>query len=526
MTADVDAVHRYRGIPYERDLGRYPTMPAALADQARIRPGAPYLTVVSADGTESTLSYGELDAASEACARWLRTELAVSPGDVVGMVPLNDLHSVIALFGVLRAGASCQMLGPTDPAERMRSQLGSQGGSVVLCTPGVDCPLQEAFTVPDFTRSPADATPAEPHASIDPASAAVLFATSGSTAASKIVVQSHRNLAVNAEAFRRHHRLGPQERVLGFLPIHHANGVNTTLFAPLNAGAHAVLAAHFDPFEYPDLFRRYRPRIASAVPSVLEALLETWRRPALHPDFGYFLTAAAPLGVSTARRVADGLGARIVQGYGLTETTNFSTTLPVDLSGDEYRSIMLETDTPPVGTAVFGTEVAVFDEEGTPCRAGETGEIRMRGHSVMEGYGGSPEATAEAFRGGWFRSGDLGHRFDPGSGTGPLLVITGRLKNIAKVRGEAVPLEEMERVLCALDYVRDAGCVPVPHRFDGERITVAVVTGPGRTGEIMEHLRTKFPPLALPHHIVRVPAVPRTATGKILRPRLRHQLGL
>ncbi|WP_255953292.1 class I adenylate-forming enzyme family protein [Streptomyces odontomachi] len=527
MSADAAAVHRYRGIHYERDLGRYPTMPAALADHARIRPDAPYLTAVSADGAESTLRYGELDAASAACAHWLRTELEVRPGDVVALVPLNEPCSVVALFGVLRAGASCQMLGPADPAERMRDQMRSQGAGVLLRSPGVvDCPLGEAVTVPDFTRTAADPACTGPRVPLDPASAAVLFATSGSTAASKIVVQSHRNVAVNAEAFCRHHRLGPGERVLGFLPIHHANGVNTTLFAPLNAGAHVVLAAHFAAFDYPDLLRRHRPRIASAVPSALEALLETWREPELPSGFDYFLTAAAPLGVSTARRVVDRFGVRIVQGYGLTETTNFSTTLPTDLSADEYRGVMLETDTPSVGSAVFGTEVAVFEEDGTPCRAGGTGEIRMRGHSVMTGYGADLEATAEAFRGGWFHSGDVGHLLDRGGVGDPLLVITGRIKNIAKVRGEAVSLDELERALCGLEYVRDAACVSVPHRFDGERITAVVVTASDRTGEILTHLRTGFPLTALPHRIVRVAAVPRTATGKILRPHLRDQLGL
>ncbi|AUG77894.1 acyl--CoA ligase [Kitasatospora sp. MMS16-BH015] len=525
MTPDAEAVHRYRGIGDERDLGRYPTMPAALAEQARLRPDAPYLTAVSADGEESTLRYGELDAASAACAHWLRTELGVRPGDVVALVPLNDLWSVVALFGVLRAGASCQMLGPADPADRMRSQARSQGAVLVLRSPAVDCPLGEAVAVPDFTRAPAAPAPGGPVTALDPASAAVLFATSGSTAASKIVVQSHRNAATNAEAFCRHHRLRPGDRVLGFLPIHHANGVHTTLFAPLNAGAHVVLAARFDPFGYPELLRRYRPRIASAVPSVLEALLETWRDPQLPPGFDYFLTAAAPLGVSTARRVASTLGARVVQGYGLTETTNFSTTLPTDLGAGEYRRVMLETDVPPVGAAVFGCEIAVFAEDGTPCPPGGTGEIRMRGHSVMAGYGGNPEATAAAFQGGWFRSGDLGHLVERG-GADPLLVITGRAKNIAKVRGEAVSLEEMERALCALDFVRDAACVPVPHRFDGERITAAVVTAAERDAEIAAHLRTLFPAAALPHRIVRVPVVPRTATGKILRPELRGTLGL
>src|SRR6185503_19028555 len=165
-----------------------------------------------------------------------------------------------------------------------------------------------------------------------PDSAALLFGTSGSTAVSKIVSQSHRNAVVNAYAVSLHHRLRPGDRLLGCLPFHHVNGVHFTLLATLYAGAHAVVLNTFDPRTYIDVIERFRPRLASVVPSLLEVLLDTCGDRALPREFDYFVSAAAPLAARTARAVRNQFRTRVLQGYGLTETTNFSTTVPTDLA--------------------------------------------------------------------------------------------------------------------------------------------------------------------------------------------------
>ncbi|MEU1401640.1 class I adenylate-forming enzyme family protein [Streptomyces sp. NPDC005728] len=526
---DHAAVHTYRGMPSAQYTGSHSTVLAALAARVRDMPDAPYLTSVAADGTETVLTFGLLDAWSARLARWLRRELAIAPGDVVALMPLNEPVSIATLFGVLRAGAACLLLNPGDPAERALQQSGSRSAVTVLCPPAVLLdrdPLPGAVTVPDPSLLPdvPDDTDGRDHPEVRAAADALLFGTSGSTAASKIVAQTHRNGAANAEAFRRHHRVRPGERILGFLPIHHANGVHTTLFSPLFSGAHTVLAGSFSPFQYPGLVERYRPRFASAVPSVLDSLLHTWREPQLPSGFEYFLTAAAPLSAGTCAEVRRTFGVRIVQGYGLTETTNFSTTVPLGLSEDEYRRLMLDTDIPSIGTAVYGNEVAVFTDNGDRARPGEIGEIRMRGHNVMSRYAGNPEATEEAFRGGWFHSGDLGYEVVSAESPGNLLVITGRTKNMAKVRGEAVSLEEMERALLRLDGVLDAACVAVPDSVDGEAVTAVVVSPQRSQSEVFQHLKTAFSANALPRRIVFADRVPRTSTGKIIRRRLAEEV--
>ena len=151
----------------------------------------------------------------------------------------------------------------------------------------------------------------------------------------------------------------------------------------------------------------------------------------------------------------------------------------------------------------------------------------MRGHNVMMRYVGNPEATAQAFRGGWFHSGDLGLSERDAETGREFFVITGRSKNIAKVGGESVSLEEVERALLALPEVKDAACITRPDRLLGEEIIAAVVfTAPIAQRDLLAALRTRLPTIAMPRQVRNLESIPRSATGKILRPQLALQLDL
>ncbi|TQJ37041.1 class I adenylate-forming enzyme family protein [Streptomyces sp. SLBN-115] len=524
---DSRPAHAWAGREYTDRLALCPTISELLAQRAHRAGADPYLSFRGADGAATTVTYGDTFELGRRLAAWARRELSARPGDVFALAPVNELRSVTAVFGLLLAGCSILSVNPADPAGRILRQTEALGARAMLRAP--DTPADDLVPwtlLPDPRELPGtDDTWTGPV--LDPAADALYFGTSGSTAASKLVAQSHYNGAVNAEALRRHHGLGPGDRVLGCLPIHHVNGLHFSIFGVLAAGAHGILLSGFDPFAYPGLLTEYQVRIASLVPSILETLLETWRAPRLPPPFEYFVSAAAPLAQSTARAVHDRWGVRILQGYGLTETTNFSTTMPRGLSEATYQALMLDSDIPSVGTALYGNEVAVIRADGRRAEPGETGEICMRGHNVMSRYQGNPDATAQAFAGGWFHSQDLGYEIcEPETGL-RFVVITGRAKNIAKVRGETVSLEEMERALGALPSVRDAACVAAPDRFLGE-VVVAAVVAPGETTDAMllDHLRRFFDPVVLPVRCVRMATIPRTATGKIIRPKLQELLAV
>lgn len=519
---DFEAAHSYRGVGLVEAAHSTPTICAAVRELAEARSAEPYLSGLLPGGSADVLTFGELERRSRAAAGWLLARGA-RPGDTIGVLPRNDVASVIAVFGVLRAGCTASVLGHTDPVGRIREQAAAAGAHLVLRPSTVDSGVfPDAVELPasPLTAMTVDELPPDPAA----AAAAFVFPTSGSTASSKLVEQSHLCLTTNARAIRAVHRIKPGDRLLTCLPIHHVNGMHFTVMGALAAGAHTVLAPEFDPFSYPGLIAAHRPRIASVVPSILEALRHAHRGPMSFEGLEYFVTAAAPLAATTAHGVSES-GGRVHQGYGLTETTNFSTQLPARLPDEPYRLLIAEAEVPSVGLAVPGNEVAVLRPDGSAAGPGETGEVCMRGHNVMTGYRGNPLATAEAFRGGWFHSGDLGHTVLAPGQPEPFFVLSGRTKNIAKVRGQAVSLEEMERVLLAVPGVADAGCVAMPHPFFGEHVAAAIV--PRRADEpvdVLPALRAAFPAAVLPERIAALPAVPRTPTGKLRRSELRTLL--
>ncbi|MEV0238065.1 class I adenylate-forming enzyme family protein [Nonomuraea sp. NPDC050786] len=479
------------------------------------------LTTVAANGMATTLTFRELEQFSRRLGYWLHHEVGVQVGDTLGILPVNDAPSVVAFFGLFRAGCPALVLNPLDPEHRLREQLAGVHARLVLRGPGVSAAvLPNSTLIPDPKDLP-DPPAGWSGARLQPADDALYFGTSGSTAAAKLVAQTHANAVANSEAIRRHHNLGPQDRLLGCLPLHHVNGVHFTLFATLAAGAHAVLADRFNPFEYPMLLAAHRPTLASVVPSILEALIETWRAPHFPPEFRYFVTAAAPLAAATARLVHERFNVRILQGYGLTETTNFSTTMPPDLTEEAYRRLSLEPEIPSVGIPIPGNEVAILNMEGKRVEPGNVGEICMRGANVMSRYVNNEAATAEAFRGGWFHSQDLGFEMVEARTGRSFFFITGRIKNIAKVRGESVSLEEMEHALRAVPGIRDAACSARPEPLLGEVVVAAIVASENVTDElVMTCLRERFAEAVLPNRLARVAKIPRTPTGKILRPRL------
>jgi acyl-CoA synthetase (AMP-forming)/AMP-acid ligase II len=496
----------------------------ALRRRASRVPGDPYLTVVDRDGVATTLDAGTVDDATRRLADWLRREREAGSGEVIGIVPTNDAPSALAILAVLRAGCAALLLNPADPPARRQEQAEVAGARTILRAAQAATNLQPgAVAVPDPAALPVASLPEPPLAL---GAAALLFGTSGSTAASKLVVQTHRNAVANAASVRRHHDLRPGQRLLSCLPIHHVNGVHFTLLATLTAGAHAVLWQAFDPFGLLPMVERFRPRVVSAVPPILEALVAARQSARLPADFSYFVSAAAPLPARTAAAVHNRLGARVLQGYGLTETTNFSTTMPRGLSDADYRRLMIDVEIPPAGVALDCNDVVVLDAAGDPVEPGVVGEVCMRGPNVMAGYLNNEEATREAFRGGWFHSQDLG-RVTPDADTGmAFLTLTGRVKNMAKVLGETVSLDEMDRALRMLPGVRDAACLHVPHRWTGEEIVAVVAAGAAVSDTVVRaHLGQRFPAAVVPRRIVRVAEVPRTATGKLRRPELAGMLG-
>jgi acyl-CoA synthetase (AMP-forming)/AMP-acid ligase II len=515
---DILASHRYGGAPIEGALTGTAHILETLHARADSEAAAPFLTAVSVAGSDTVITYGALRDNSARLAEWLRLQLGVERGEVIALAPTNDAASVIAIFALLAAGARIFFINPDEKAERLRELLDGRQVRHIIYTDAT-----KAERLPGVRILP-DARELEQHriGAIDPlpnlSDTAFYFGTSGSTAASKIVAQTFENVSANAEAVRRLHGFGPGTVFLGCLPIHHVNGLHFTIMATVWSGAHAILLERFNPHHYADCMRRYRPHLASVVPSLLEILLCGEDESFVPPGFRYFVSAAAPLSATTCRQVLKRFNVRVNQAYGLTETTNFSTTIPPGLGEASYRRLMTDAEIPSIGSAVFGNEVAVLRPDGAPARHGERGEVCMRGYNVMRGYDRNEDATRDALRGGWFHSGDLGYSLLDEETGEEFFFLTGRAKNIAKVMGVAVSLEEMEHTLLKHPAVLDAACFTVPDQLLGEAITAAVVSDDRfDVDELRGHLLTRFSEAVLPMRFVRAKQIPRTATGKIIR---------
>lgn len=282
---------------------------------------------------------------------------------------------------------------------------------------------------------------------------ALLVYTSGTTGAPKGVVLTQYNLLADAWGISQWQAITGGQRMMCVLPIHHVNGIVVTLITPLFVGASTVLNRSFSVSHFWERVVRERVNIVSVVPTLLQFLLEDARRrtAAGEPLYGtgisrrelsrfrHFICGAGTLPVALARDFEDLFGFPILHGYGLSETTCYSSFLPITLAWTDHQRWLQDYGYPSIGCAIGINEMGVFaaDGSGAELGAGERGEICVRGHNVMKHYYQRDEANAETFKFGWFRTGDEGFYEVDGQGR-RFYFITGRLKELINRGGRQV----------------------------------------------------------------------------------------
>ncbi|MFJ1461674.1 class I adenylate-forming enzyme family protein [Nocardia sp. N2S4-5] len=497
--------HLYRGRPWDRPLLNPPELMERLRAAAARHATRTAITEVTPRGEPTrSISYAQLWRDIEERAQRIPSAETGIGGTLATLVE-NTIDSLTTVFAIIRAGAAAVLIDSAETVERRTEMLAA-----------LACPLVETTDNGMVVLPPAPARVVTPELASPWRTAVVVF-TTGSTAASKPVAQSGYSIAVNAEAVVRHHRLGVGTTLVCPLPVSHVNGLEFGIVATLLAGGHAVLVHRFDPLHFMRVLEQFRATVATTVPSILGVMAET-RGGSIPAELRYVVSAAAPLYPATVESLWDRFRLRVVQGYGLSECMNFATTMPTDLSEADYLALMTKTEAPPVGSALPGCEVAVLDERDAEVSEGEIGEVCVRGHSIMTGYLGNPEANAAALHGGWLRTGDLG-RLAAGPDGRAYLSITGRIKHIAKCGGLGVSLEEIERAVRRLPGVRDACCVSRSHASLGEAVTLyAVVRGPGEGGPTSATLRERVATVVDPGRcalrLVLLDELPKLRSGK------------
>jgi long-chain acyl-CoA synthetase len=340
--------------------------------------------------------------------------------------------------------------------------------------------------------------------------AAAILYTSGTTGRQKGATLSVGNAVSNSEATRQYLRIDPDDRLLLFLPLFHVFGQNFIMNSAFGAGAAVVLHRRFDR----DLVLQSIPRdgvtMFFAVPTIYIMLLDSGVRPEALSSVRYFFSAAATMPVEVAERWKQAFGKPIFEGYGLSETSPFAS------YNHEWRH-----RPGSVGTAIANVELRIVDAEDIEVARGTWGEICIKGPNVMLGYWNRPEESAEALRGGWFHTGDVGYMDDDG-----FVFIVDRTKDMINAAGFKVWPREVEEVLYQHPSVVECAVYGVADPVKGEVPMAAIVVAAGAdlsAEELERFCRERLATYKIPRSFELVGALPKNATGKILKRVLRDQ---
>jgi long-chain acyl-CoA synthetase len=479
------------------------------------------------------ITYAQLDALSDGIAAGLRAQ-GVGRGTAVGLQLPNIPHFLIAYFGILKAGAAAVPMNVLLKAPEVAHQLRDSGARLLVTWDGVaaeaakgaaeagNVPLYVVVTgaapLPEGARDAATLT-AQVSGRLDieatdPMDTAVIIYTSGTTGKPKGAQLTHFQLYMNCDVAGRLFGLVKEDVGLGVLPLFHVFGLSSVANVVIRFGGTLTLVPRFEVDKVLQVMERDRVTVFSGVPTMFIALLHA-------PDLArYDLSSlrvsnsgGASIPGEVIRAFEDRLGIAVLEGYGLTETASAAC-----FNRFEARKVA------SVGKAMWGVEVRIVDEDDKPMPSGaaNVGELVIRGHNVMKGYLNQPEANAEAMKGGWFHTGDMGYVDAEG-----FFFIVDRKKELIIRGGYNVYPREVEEVLYAHPAVAEAAVIGAPDDRLGEEVAAVVALKPGASAteeEIIAFTKERVAAYKYPRSVRFLDSLPKGPTGKVLKKELKEQL--
>jgi fatty-acyl-CoA synthase len=444
--------------------------------------------------------------------------LGVGRGERVAVVSHNAARLLVSFYGVAGWGRVLVPVNFRLSSDEVRYIVEHSGASVLLVDPeldealaGVECKRRLVLGAEtDGAIWPSGAAEPEPWAEPDEDATATINYTSGTTARPKGVQLTHRNVWINAAMFGWHTGVSDRDVYLHTLPMFHCNGWGMP-FALTGMGAKQVVLRKVDGTEILRRVEAHGVTLLCGAPAVVAAILdaaEHWDGPIPGRDRTRMVVAGAPPPTRTIERMETELGWEFIQIYGLTETAPLLTMNRTraewdDLSPGERASKLVRAGAPTLGVTLATSE---------------SGEVLARSNVVLDGYWDQPEASAEALEGGWFHTGD-GGTYEDG-----YLTISDRKKDVIISGGENVSSIEVEDALHSHPAVAEVAVIGVPDEKWGETVKALVVLAPGATAderELMDHCRSRLAHYKCPTSVERRDALPRTATGKLQKFKLR-----
>ena len=540
------------GVPHSM---KYPDIPLFFwLDQAAEQ--SPNTLACSYHNTK--ISYARLRKDAEILAANLRAR-GVMPGDRVGLMLPNLPQTMVAFWGILKAGAVVTMINPLymekelvhqardagikhlishdlcwPKFDKLRDQLGVEHYYITTAAESLSFPknlvqrfknARDAATV----RVPYDGKRVVPFSALlkgrerlsvpveNPRETlALLQYTGGTTGLSKGAMLSHYNVASNI--LQMGSLLGclrgRTQTFMAVLPFFHVYGLNTCLVLPTMFHATVVPVLRFSPRELLVSLEQYKATVLPGAPAMYIALLQQRNKERFSlKTLKICISGSAPMPVDVMRQFEESFGARIMEGYGLSEASPITHMTPAE----GMRKIG------SIGLPLPDTEARIVDMElgAVPLPPGKVGELVVRGPQVMSGYWNKPDETAGTLRNEWLYTGDIASMDEDG-----FFFIVDRKKDMAIVGGYNVSPREIDEVLYAHPKIREAVCVGVPHPSRGEVIKAYVVLKEGEQcdkAEIVSWCREHLANYKVPRTVEFRDELPKTIVGKVLRRVLRAE---
>ena len=490
------------------------------------------------------LTCAQLDARASQVAAGL-TALSIGRGEHVALSCPNLPWFPMAYFGILKAGGVVVplnvLLKPREIAYHLRDSeakallafegtpelpMGTMakeacdevGVPLILMTanPAAPSPIEGLRTLAQLMHGHPPRFDARKRR---PDDTAVILYTSGTTGQPKGAELTHANMLLNAIASRDMYLPatgGSVEQVVELitLPLFHSTAQTCQMNASLYGGFRMVLLPRFDPADVLETMRREKVGFWIGVPTMYWSLLKYIESEKIDPapvaeHLRLCISGGAPMPVEVMRQFERTFGVRVLEGYGLSETS------PVAC----FNQIQRPSKPGTVGQPIFGVEVRCVDEQGRPVPAGERGEVVIRGPNIMKGYYNRTDATEEATRNGWFHTGDIGTLDEEG-----YLAIVDRKKDMILRGGFNVYPRELEEVMMTHPAVSLVAVVGVPDDRLGEEVKAFVVRKAGAAvtaDELIAWCKEQFAAYKYPRQVEFRDSLPTGATGKILKRELR-----
>ncbi len=487
--------------------------------------------LMAVDEDMRTLTFAEFWSESERAAAGF-ADLGIGTSDVVSWQLPTWIESLVLVAALSRLGV---LQNPILPilGEREVGFICDQAVSDLLVVPSqwrnVDTEAMATRLAGDqdgrlrvlvadraLPQGDPNRVPAAPDPDLEHAPVRWLFATSGTTSEPKVVQHTDSTIAAAARGMGRRLALIEADRAALVFPFTHIGGI-TWLFATMMFGNALILAESFDPAETPDVLGREGVTLAGSGTVFHQAYVAHQRR-SLHPTFPNvraFPGGGAPKPPSLVAEVRELFDVPVLAGYGLTEAPILTM---ADVSDpDEWLAVS-------EGRPVPGVELRFVALDGTALFPGEEGEVRVRAPQLMRGYL-DPSLDAAAFDDdGFFRTGDIGRLDEHGN-----LIITGRIKDVIIRKGENVSAQEVEDLLVTHPSIADVAVIGLPDPDTGERVCAVVQQVPGTDelalDDVTAHLLSQgLGTRKLPEQLELLEAIPRNATGKVLKHVLRDEL--